>query len=446
MNNSLNHLQRQQYLAHRLDGRAWLPGDAHRASLSTSPLEIRGAVCEYRGDLPERCAVAGVKSFQHGCMCCTTTKAQLHTQYGQCLLSNLPFAPRSHEVYMAELRNAMRKVVLPSVDDRNQLVNALAWKHKYPWGRRVVATKGAKWGLRAGDKLVCGGSLGTDIHALDALPVPCEVWFFRPSKKSGIVGSSILWNIVAVHMLGIDHFRIEFIVDCVLHTIDLGVAQRYIGHSLRCLLRNNIYGLTHASLLDRLTIGALRLRASMKLYYKTEDARRRLIGQSHCTRIKCFTLKKLGDLETPALHAKGAQSRDMVGFVVFLFNNNPVVKATHEGTLLHSAGSSLLQYYHIIASEPRKVPFDSQLQLMSHCVNHLLCYKDAGGHMVPKHHGMVHLTQGVCTGGNPAYSSTYEDESENGEVGKIGITAHGLTWTKTVFEHLQVLDELDEFS
>ena len=47
MNNSLNHLQRQQYLPHRLDGRAWLPGDAHRASLSTSPLEIRGAVCEY---------------------------------------------------------------------------------------------------------------------------------------------------------------------------------------------------------------------------------------------------------------------------------------------------------------------------------------------------------------------------------------------------------------
>ena len=182
----------------------------------------------------------------------------------------------------------------------------------------------------------------------------------------------------------------------------------------------------------------------MKLYYKKVDAEATKLGESKCSRIKCFTLKKLGDkLDSPDLKAKGSQSRCMVRFCTELLAEH-ALKTGLEGKLLQRSGLSLMEYYHIMRNEHRKVLQDMQIRLMSACLNHIQLYKKAGGRMVPKHHGMVHLTQSVCTSGNPAYYSTYEDESENGVVAGVGIVVHGLTWIKSVFERLELMQDLDD--
>ena len=84
----------------------------------------------------------------------------------------------------------------------------------------------------------------------------------------------------------------------------------------------------------------------------------------------------------------------------------------------------------------------SRLALMHHCLNFIRCYQDAGGHMVPKFHGMMHLTREVIRSGSPAYKSTYTDEHENGVVKLVGESAHRCTWTRSIFEKLEVMEEL----
>ena len=64
MNHSLNCLAAKSDLSARRDGMPWQPSDSWRRTKQGPPLEMRGAVCEYRGDMPERSARAAMKG--HG--------------------------------------------------------------------------------------------------------------------------------------------------------------------------------------------------------------------------------------------------------------------------------------------------------------------------------------------------------------------------------------------
>ena len=83
-----------------------------------------------------------------------------------------------------------------------------------------------------------------------------------------------------------------------------------------------------------------------------------------------------------------------------------------------------------------------KVNLMNYCINHLVTYKKAGCRMVPKHHAFIHLTRGINFSGNPRYTSTYEDESENGIIAQIGMKVHRSTFVKSVFERLEVYNAL----
>ena len=48
-----------------------------------------------------------------------------------------------------------------------------------------------------------------------------------PQRHSGIVGASLMFNIPGVHSFGIDEFQVVHFCECTLHTLDLGVAQRF---------------------------------------------------------------------------------------------------------------------------------------------------------------------------------------------------------------------------
>ena len=246
-----------------------------------------------------------------------------------------------------------------------------------------------------------------------------------------------MFNIPGVHDLGIDDFEITMMVDCTLHTLDLGVAERYNGEAVKHMLTRNIYNMPQSSLKERMIAGMLRIKRDLKLFYKAEDKKR--ADGNKCNRIKKLHLGTLGSLDTPCLKAKGAQSRAFVKFAVDTLKAHAEALDT-TGKLLLQAGLALFEYYDILQAEHRKMPFAAHNHLLTCAKNHLACYQAAGGHMVPKHHMMLHLTLSSKISGNPAYFSTYEDEHENGIVAKMCLAAHGLTFHMSTFERLVVLE------
>ena len=306
----------------------------------------------------------------------------------------------------------------------------------YPWGRCITRPGRAhRWGVKHNDRLVIGGDL-TTIHGLESLAVPYTVWLFRQKKSTGYAGCSVMFNIPGVHNHGVDHFRLEYFVDCLLHTVDLGVAQRFIGTALLLILRRNCYGSECGALLGRMNDGCRLMRQDMRLYYR--KLRQERFGKQGVTKIRKFSMKSFGaDLDRPCLKAKGAESRDLVDFAVDLLHRFEHVLG-ETGRLLVEAGESLQDFYSIIDSEQRKLDVASQQELLDSVINHLADYKACGGHMVPKHHCLMHCVLQVCKTGNPKYHSTYVDETENGIIAAVAQSVHRATMEVSIFERIEV--------
>ena len=107
-----------------------------------------------------------------------------------------------------------------------------------------------------------------------------------------------------------------------------------------------------------------------------------------------------------------------------------------------AAGAHLLTYYDIIQHGHRKLAIKDYLNLFTHCISHIRLYKAAGGMPIPKHHMWMHLTQDAMQTGNPSFTSTYEDESENGMIAHIALACHRSRFEISLFERLDVLDRL----
>ncbi len=94
--------------------------------------------------------------------------------------------------------------------------------------------------------------------------------------------------------------------------------------------------------------------------------------------------------------------------------------------------------YDIMDDEPRRMSLRSRRLLVEAIKNHVIFYKAAGGHLVSKHHGAIHMALDAGRTGNPKFLSTYEDESENGLIAQIGLHVHGAAFAKSVFERIEL--------
>ena len=185
INHSLNLLQAKQYLQARLDGCPWLREDAHRSSLVHAVFPFPGAVVEYRGDLPERAMKAGLKTHKGAlaCMKCYAGNSKMHDKYGECTLHHWPFPTRTHESYVEEMLSHLVYAHIGSNDEKQELLNSLAWRQVYPWGRCVVGKRAKKFGLAAGDRVVIGESIWRSPWELEDLIPPFKIVLFRQKKQ-----------------------------------------------------------------------------------------------------------------------------------------------------------------------------------------------------------------------------------------------------------------------
>ena len=140
-------------------------------------------------------------------------------------------------------------------------------------------------------------------------------------------------------------------------------------------------------------------------------------------------------MKRPCLKAKGGQTRCLVRFCKELMEKYPLGE---KGKLLAKAGEHLLHAYEVMDLQPRRMPAKARAELVAAMVNHVVLYKAAGGHLVYKHHGAIHMCLSATEQGNPKTVSTYQDENENGLIAKIGIHVHGSTFAQSVFERLEL--------
>ncbi len=420
----------------RFDQQPWYSSDASRESRAGTKIGFRGVVNEYRADLPERCAAAKVKTQggHYGCLHCTEQSKRLHDRVAEVTLRSVPWQLRTHNSFLDEVATHLVAVTLHGIPTRNALAASLAWCNEYPWGRRVQGTKGSAWGLAAGDQLIVSDDLHNP-HDLEDLNPGSKVFFFRPRKESGLVGVSLLINTPGVHSLGIDGFQIGHFCECTLHTLDLGVAQRFCGTAIVKALKCNIYKLPLRSAKKLVQMGSHKIAKDIKQYYKDEHKANPWKKLSQLSRT--FYWKHLGPIKYPCLKAKGGQTRCLVKFCTGLMQ-----KYGHDcgtsGQYLAKAGQALLNAYDVMDIEPRRMCILATQRLMSAMVNHVVFYRAAGGHLVYKHHGCIHMALMAGWIGNPKCVSTYEDEHENGVVAKIALVAHGSTFAKSVFERIEL--------
>ena len=436
MNWSLNALQRDMFMESRFDRQPWKANERSRVERAGIKIGFRGIVNEYRADLPERCTMARIKTHQgqFACLGCLQKSGKLHDRVAENTVSFCPWTLRTQESYIDEAHTHLVAVKVNTIEERAGLAASLEWLVQYPHGRRVQGYLGRPFGLAANDQLIVSDSCLSP-HDLEHLIPPFQVFFFRPRKESGIVGVSIMWNIAGVHSLGIDHFEVISFCECTLHTLDLGLAQRFCGESMVTALKSNIYDFPiYRSKVKLVQKGALRMGRHINDYYKEET---KLNPWKKLSRLsKTFSHRSLGNLKKPCLKAKGGQTRGLVKFCTNLMQHDSI--ACKKGKLLFQAGKALLKVYMIMDMEPRRMSLTSRRDLLEAMVKHVELYKAAGCHVVYKHHGGIHLARQAAWHGNPKSISTYEDEHENGIVAKIGLQVHGATFAKSVFERLEL--------
>jgi hypothetical protein len=202
-NASLNAVMARLHWSQRHDGSAFDLRDRYRASFAGLPLTLpRCCVTEYRGDWPEKAALAGCKNHSgtRPCNKCTCHKNDLHSKYAEWQINSFPHEVVTHESYIRELTSRLTRVVIETEDQRGVLLQHLFFKKSYPWGR-VVKGKHAllgSWRLKAGFRLVSYAGSIKSIHDIECIGLPMTLHFFSLEKDSFLIGVSLLWNITEV--------------------------------------------------------------------------------------------------------------------------------------------------------------------------------------------------------------------------------------------------------
>ena len=98
----------------------------------------------------------------------------------------------------------------------------------------------------------------------------------------------------------------------------------------------------------------------------------------------------------------------------------------------------MVRYMHHMKQGQRVSPTNVGQEMLRLCTTFNVATMAAGISPVPKNHSFLHMTANIADMGNPAWYSTYEDESENGFVAKVGRSAHPLMFPFTVLVKLDV--------
>ena len=125
------------------------PREKQRVARTNTELPIRGVLCEYRADLPERCYRAGAKGHQgfFGCLKCTEESTKLHDRVGEVSLMSVPWTARTEDQYFVELFTHLVAIKLENVAAKTLLLDSLVFVECLPMGPSCGAWQRSSMGV-----------------------------------------------------------------------------------------------------------------------------------------------------------------------------------------------------------------------------------------------------------------------------------------------------------
>jgi hypothetical protein len=298
---------------------------------------------------------------------------------------------------------------------------------------RSITIEFPELGLEKGDRLEPSARL-LDVSLFDRIDqFPCTVLFWRVSHESRTRHRNPLFD----EAVGV---TIDTLMVDKLHTLHLGPAQAWCLHTLWRLILADAFA-TNASGDALYQLSVQHIRHRLWAWYKEA---RRLRPDECITEVQDFTLSMLGGKPTAQiLGTKAAETKGLVPYVLSLVREFGWRIPGNESQYLIGAGEALVSYFRLL-DQSGVVVEPSSLQAMYDAIKrHVTMSTKAGISLKPKHHQVVHLVDRTEKHGSPSSYATFEDESINRVLKKVGEAAHRSVWEiRVLVQFAQVEDRM----
>lgn len=374
----------------RHDGSEWTAADEMRESLQGRKLGFRGAIVQIKADWDEFAKSLGMNSWQHSarpCPFCNTDKEHLFSGIKHWSLVDAAARLTTPAVYEAECASCEQVRTLSQADHAVVLARLAYQKRQGASGRCLVEDVPSLRLLR-GDRLEPSDGL-PDIGAFeltDTWPLTVVLWRQQPSV--GVQHRLPIFRSTTgctMERLCIDH----------LHTMNLGVYQRWCLHSLWALIRANAWGVRPGcSAKEMHHLSCDYIRGELAEYYT--DLRRTNPGID-ITQIPLHPLRTIGGDAGKVLRTKGAEAKCLVGYVVRALERRGA--DVPRRTMLLEAGQCLEAFDKLVSTRPRNLGarvVQEMLQLMQ---RYVALSDEAQVRPIPKYHLWLHMVLRTVFGG-----------------------------------------------
>lgn len=429
---SLCALAQGQWPSTRHNG-PWDANDTERKAKGGQSLGFYGALLQVRGDWSEFSHTLGFADWSSKNFCCIFCDATRDNRFN---LSG--FGPRMspwRELTQADVEEACRRCevwVSLSKEQHLEVLGALDYdKRKSGGAGRCLLIDIPELQLEKGDRLEPHPGMPEVGMFEDVSTFPCRALFWRRANETRTRHRNPLFD--AEIGLTLDSLQVDK-----LHTLHLGPAQTWACHAMWRLILNDAYGTrAKGEQLHRKSVD--QMKNELWEYYR---AQRRLVPRPDITELSDLTLAMLGNRPTTqALSTKAAETKGLVPFVLEQLRQRRASIPEPEVAYMIDAGAALQRYFDLLHQSPRNVPEKNLREMFVTVKRHIELSEKAGVPLKPKHHLMLHLVTRTRRHGNPGYYSTFEDESINRVVKKIGQAAHRSVWEARMFAHFRMAED-----
>lgn len=403
---------------------AWTADDSGRAAKAGRPLGFFAALLQIRGDWSEFAHTLGLADWGSRLFCCMFCKATRETRFDVSGFNPLsdPWGVVSH-TDMDQACQACEHWRTLSPSDHAQVKALLRFdKGRAGGGGLCLMADMPGLALMKGDRVEPHSGMQDVAEVLRIGVFPARVLFWRKSADTRCRRRNPM---LMAPDIGI---TVDSLMVDKLHTLNLGPALFWCSHSLWRLILTDSWGtgmtgeqLHHASVMQ--------IRNALWEWYRDQ---RRIRPHEEITQVTDFTVRMLGKPGSQSLSTKAAETKGLVPFVLSLLKKYRTALTVEESGALIGAGDALQEVFEIMARSPRELPPRMVQRFYDATKKHLVLSAQAGMVLKPKHHMLLHMASRAQMYGNPDHYSTFEDESINKLLKKVGEAAHRSVWETRV--------------
>ena len=217
-----------------------------------------------------------------------------------------------------------------------------------------------------------------------------------------------------------------------LNILNLGVFQDYCITVVWEVLLADCFNLRSRLQADLIEEGCYRLRTDLENWYATQRANRPLEAFYE---VNDLVPKMLGKPNARSLALKAAESGTFLEYCADLAARyQPKLE---RGRALVGVGAHLVRLREIIRTSPAQLSVELHQELVDTMKKAFLLRGDAGVPFHPKWHFSLDLVYEAGVAGNPAFYSTFLDESYNGKLAKVCRACHSQTFHARVLSNFR---------